>query len=478
MESYKRQKIIKIVREIGYSGNKYQINGIVLTKAIFFIKKGRELFKLIANGDYTITTEGTNTFIVINNAILDGVLSLQIGYELNTLSGKYEVNSDPDINILKDKYNTLVDDFKNLWDYVQKQTLVSDTLSMELILPKLENGETWVYKDNEMKAIFLYDAIEELKKSVEQVRQDTLNELQAKINEFNTHINNFMSEFRTEITNAVNTGKAELNNIISKFNSDWAILVANSRTEITNLTNSSKTDINTLVNNQKTTITELTNTSKNEINTLVTNQKNSITTLVDSSKIEINNVSNTQITSITNLASSSRAEMVALANNEKTEITDLTEVKKDEIRDFASTILGFDPINYLQIGTSKYTTAKQIEDDIKNIKVTPTMSTLFEGSRPVMDGDSGDVTFSNILLGVTYGTLIIRFDSKHVFEMKVELLNDGIEFYIPSERVYNPFWAFFTVTKVGNDLKISSPSFTPNVSAIVSANINKIVLIK
>ena len=173
MESYKRQKIIKIVREIGYSGNKYQINGIVLTKAIFFIKKGKELFKLIANGDYTITTEGTNTFIVINNAILDGVLSLQIGYELNTLSGKYEVNSDPDINILKDKYNTLVDDFKNLWDYVQKQTLVSDTLSMELILPKLENGETWVYKDNEMKATPLIVAEAELQKLLDELVQNS-----------------------------------------------------------------------------------------------------------------------------------------------------------------------------------------------------------------------------------------------------------------------------------------------------------------
>ena len=443
MESYKRQKIIKIVREIGYSGNKYQINGIVLTKAIFFIKKGKELFKLIANGDYTITTEGTNTFIVINNAILDGVLSLQIGYELNTLSGKYEVHSDPDINILKDKYNTLVDDFKNLWDYVQKQTLVSDTLSMELILPKLENGETWVYKDNEMKATFLYDAIEELKKSVEDIKTDFMNQLNTLINNFNTNINSLITNFRIEIENKISTGKAEINTLV----------------------NNSKTDINTLVTNQKTSITELTNNSKVDINTTANNQKTSITTLVDNSKIQIANLSITEKASITNHSTT-----------EKTEITDLTEVKKDEIRDFASTILGFEPINYLQIGTSKYTTAKQIEDDIKNIKVTPTMSTLFEGSRSIMDRNSVSVnaTFSNILLGVTYGTLIIRFDSKHVFEMKVELLNDGIEFYIPSERVDNPFWVFFTVTKVGNDLKISSPSFT----GIVSANINKIVLIK
>ena len=142
MESYKRQKIIKIVSEMEYSGNKYQINGIDLTKAIFFLKKDRELFKLVANGDYTITYQGTNTFLVLNGAVLDGIISVQIAYELNTISGKHEVSSNPDINILKDEYNTLVDDFKNLWSYVQHQTLVSDTLSMELILPKLKNGET------------------------------------------------------------------------------------------------------------------------------------------------------------------------------------------------------------------------------------------------------------------------------------------------------------------------------------------------
>ena len=474
MESYKRQKIIKIVREIQYSGNKYQINGIDLTKAIFFIKKGRELFKLVANGDFAITHEGTNTYLNINSAILISVISVQIGYELNTLSGKYEVSSDPDINILKDKYNALVDDFKNLWDYVQKQTLVSDTLSMELILPKLENGETWVYKDNEMKAIILYDAIEELKKSVEQVRQDTLNELQAKINGFNTHINNLMSDFRTEITNAVNTGKAELNNIISKFNSDWAILVANSRTEITNLTNSSKTDINTLVNNQKTTITELTNTSKDEINTLVTNQKNSITTLVDSSKIEINNVSNTQITSITNLASSSKAEMVALANNEKTEISDLAEDKKDEIRALATTIIGFDPLNYLQIGTSKYTTAKQIEDDIKNIKVTPTTTTLFEGLKPIMGEGFANGIFTNLLNGVTYGILRIRFNTNFIFEINIEELSMGVELYMPLERTNRPSFLFFTASRLGNDLKISTDVYT----GITESKITKITLTK
>ena len=452
MESYKRQKIIKIVREITYNGNKYQVNGTDLTKAIFFVKKSRELFKLVANGDFTITYEGTNTYLNINSAVLANVISVQIGYELNTLSGKYEVSSDPDINILKDKYNALVDDFKNLWDYIQKQTLVSDTLSMELILPKLENGETWVYKDNEMKAIILYDAIEELKKSVEQIRQDVLNELQIKINEFNTQINNLISEFRTEITNIVNAGKTDINNIINKFNSDWALLVANSETEIINLATT-----------QKTSITELTNNSKTEISTHTINQKNTITTLVNDSKTEINTLVANEKTNITNISTT-----------EKADISDLADEKMDEIRAIATTILGFDPLNYLQIGTSKYTTAKQIEDDIKNIKVTPTILTLFEGSRPIMNGDFVDATFTNLLTGVTYGTLIIKFDSKYVFEVNYDQLSTGVELYMPLQRSSNPQWTFFTVSKVNNNLKISTDVYT----GITTMKINKISLRK
>lgn len=204
MESYKRQKIIKIVREIQYSGNKYQINGIDLTKAIFFIKKGRELFKLVANGDFTITHEGTNTYLNINSAILISVISVQIGHELNTLSGKYEVSSDPDINILKDRYNALVDDFKNLWDYVQKQTLVSDTLSMELILPKLENGETWVYKDNEMKATPLIVAETEIQKLLDELIKESQNIL-------DDYVTTLTTNSKTELTNLLNNSKTDIN---------------------------------------------------------------------------------------------------------------------------------------------------------------------------------------------------------------------------------------------------------------------------
>lgn len=318
----KNKKMPLIIREMSFNSNKYEINGIDLTKAVFYIRKSRELFKIVAPGDYTISREGANTYLVINNtAILIGVISVQIVYFMTPRSGKYETGTEPDINTFVAAYNELVDDFKNLWSYIQKQTFVSDTSIMPLIFPLLGEGETWIYKDGEMKAIILYDAIEELKKSVEQVREEIKTELENKINEFDTRINMLIAGFRTEIRNIIDAGKSDINSIINTFETDWGALVTQSKKEINDLTVTNKA-----------TITELTNISKTEITTHTTNQKNTITTLINNSKTEIN----------------------TLVQNEKTNITNLAEEKKDEIRDLATQIVGFDP--------------KQIEDDIKELQ--------------------------------------------------------------------------------------------------------------
>ena len=77
--NYKNQKIIQIIQENAYTGtNKFLINGIDLKLALFFIKKERELFKLVAKGDYTITNEGSNVFVVVNEATIKDFSAFQV----------------------------------------------------------------------------------------------------------------------------------------------------------------------------------------------------------------------------------------------------------------------------------------------------------------------------------------------------------------------------------------------------------------
>ena len=419
----KEKKMPFIVKEINYSGNKYEINDIDLTKAVFYVRKKRELFKIVALGDYTISREGSNTYLVINTAILTDVLSIQIVYFVTQGSGKYETGGEPDINTFVSAYNKLIDDFKILWEYVQKQIFVSDTLTMPLVFPLLSEGETWVFKDGEMRAVLLYDAIEELRKSVEQVRQEIITELETKINKFTTNITNLMTEFRTDIQN-----------IINNFENDFASVVANSKTEIINLTNV-----------QKTSITDLTNNSKTEINTLVTNQKNSITTLVNNSKTDITNTANTQITNITNIS-----------NSERTDITELAEKKKDEIRELATEIIGFDPDNY-------YT---KPEIDTMLSDVSESIETVFVGNIPLFDGGYVNCTIPGVLANINKGTLIITVGNlqKDWFDLTFPVLalseTEYYGFFVPADVLHGSVLLLLKIIKQGNDLNFTTINHT------------------
>ena len=165
----KNKKMPFIIKEMAYSGNKYEINGIDLEKAVFYIRKNRELFKIVAPGDYTISYEGANTYLVLNTAILTDIISVQIVNYLETKSGKYEVGSEPDINILVDNYNKLIDDFKNMWIYIKEQGFVADSKLMPLVFPLLGNGETWIFENGEMKATPLVAAETELQKLLDEL---------------------------------------------------------------------------------------------------------------------------------------------------------------------------------------------------------------------------------------------------------------------------------------------------------------------
>lgn len=420
----KNKKMPYIVKEMNYSGNQYEINGIDLTQAVFYIRKDRELFKIVAPGDYTITNDGTNTYLVINSAVLTDIISVQVIYFLETLSGKYETGAEPDINILVTSYNKLVDDFKNLWAYVKNQNFVSDTLDMYIVLPSLGEGETWIFKDGEMKAIILYDAIEELKKSVEQVTADVKAELEDVINSFTTNINNLMSDFRVEIQN-----------IINGFETDWAALVAQSKNEI-----------NTLTETNKTSIMNLTNDSKTEINTFVTDQKNSITNLTNASKTEIN----------------------TLVTNQKTNITVLADEKMDEIRDLATSIIGFDPANYY----TKSEVDAMLED------IGESVTTIFEGHAPLFQGDFVDCTISGVLANVSKGTIVVTVgsDQENWFDIAIPVmaLPDGFGLDIPSNNTQWGTLLLINVKKQGDDLYFSSITYT----AISEMGVNKIKWIK
>lgn len=147
--SYKDGKIMSIISEFIKITDQqlYSINGIDITKAVFFYKKEFLTYEVIPLGDFEVLgTEIDNRQINITNLDLLAIAeSFQICYEEVNSSSPYEPpvqQTDPEI--LKDNYNKLQSDFTILWTYVKNLCMVTDDNNIANILPKIEEDEMWV----------------------------------------------------------------------------------------------------------------------------------------------------------------------------------------------------------------------------------------------------------------------------------------------------------------------------------------------
>ena len=222
----KDKKMPFIIKEMNFNGNEYEINGIDLTKAQFYIRKNRELFKIVAPGDFKIITKGGNTYLdITNSTILTDVISVQVVYFLTITAGEYPTGVDPDINILTSNYNKLVEDFRNLWTYVKDQGFVADSTLMPVVFPLLRNGETWIFENGEMKATPLIAAETELQRLLDELIKNSENVL-------DDYVLTLTESSKTEINITVNDLKSEINALVGDSKNEIETLTENSKTEI------------------------------------------------------------------------------------------------------------------------------------------------------------------------------------------------------------------------------------------------------
>ena len=99
----------------------------------------------------------------------------------------------PDIKVLVDRYNVLVNTVSELWEYTKRQAIVGDSMEMHLILPKLKTDEVWICKGDHYEAISIVDLNAELRKLIDQYANMYKVELEQKTNEqkgiLNTYTN-------------------------------------------------------------------------------------------------------------------------------------------------------------------------------------------------------------------------------------------------------------------------------------------------
>jgi hypothetical protein len=211
--STKNNKIIFLISEqIKTSDNKYLLNGIDLSKARFYYKEDLENFYELVTSDYEVFEESGNTFLKINNTEINSIVELfQIAYELNFTGGQYDPTFDVDIEVLKDNYNKLVEDSKNIWEILKKQVFVADSLDENKILPALQEGEIWVKTSDGWKGITVVDFQKQI--------SDALLALNSYTTLKENQLDNFEKDMELELGNHVETvNKVELNRYVEEVN--------------------------------------------------------------------------------------------------------------------------------------------------------------------------------------------------------------------------------------------------------------------
>lgn len=210
-EDYKSDKIVEIVREFDNTGNKYEVNGLELNKMIPFWRKDKGKFYALAKGQYKYQEESSNTYLVIQDeTILGQATEFQLVYIYSQDSSKY-IEDFPDLAILVDKYNQLVDDTTKLFTYLKNTGIKADTLKMTKVLVQLEPftvlymndaGELEALPVSEMYSKFdsmVNKAYEEVKKLLLVDKENMSQELRNETDELLRELNNLDTAIRSEI---------------------------------------------------------------------------------------------------------------------------------------------------------------------------------------------------------------------------------------------------------------------------------------
>ena len=263
---FKTGKIIEIVREFLANGeDKFEINGVDLSKAVFMYRERNSSFIPIPKGNYTTKLESNVLYLNIDDNIKAKAYEYQVIYTSDMKAGKY-LEEYPELKVLVSKYNDLIEDVTNIIKYAKSTGVKVDTLKMTQILTPLEPNTFWAMnEDKKIVAFPLGDLnskyeqmVSKLKKEVEELIKSTK---ETSLSEIEAVAKSKISEFTEELKKKIN----ELNTIFNKAQEDI------------------KNSVDRLNNNEKEAIKEFERILSEKINSLKTlsdELKNSLSSAV------------------------------------------------------------------------------------------------------------------------------------------------------------------------------------------------------
>lgn len=261
---FKTGKIIEIVREfLANNGDKFEINGVDLSRAIFLYRMKNTSFEPIPKGNYSTKEESNILYLKVDDVIKAKAYEYQIIYVSEMKAGKY-LETYPELKVLVSKYNDLIEDVTNIIKYAKTTGVKVDTLKMTQILTPLEPNTFWAMnKDGIIETYPLGDLnskyeqmVSTLKKEVEDLIKTTK---ETSLSEIEVATKNKISKVTEELKKKVD----ELNIIFNKAQEDI------------------KSSVDRLNNNEKEAI--------KDFERILAEKINSLNTLTDSLKNDLSN---------------------------------------------------------------------------------------------------------------------------------------------------------------------------------------------
>ena len=202
---FKTGKIIEIVREfLANGGDKFEINGVDLSKAVFMYRERNTSFIPIPKGNYSTNIENNNLYLNITGDVIAKAYEYQIIYTSDMKAGKY-LEEYPELKVLVNKYNDLVEDVTNIIKHTKSTGVKVDTLKMTQILTQLEPNTFWVMNTDERLEAFpvgdlnskYQEMVAKLKKEVEELIKTTK---EKALSDVNSSVASKLNDFQSELS--------------------------------------------------------------------------------------------------------------------------------------------------------------------------------------------------------------------------------------------------------------------------------------
>lgn len=210
---FKTGKTIEIIKEfLAGGGDKFEINGIDLSKAVFMYRERNSSFIPIPRGNYTTSTENNSLYLNVIGDVKTKAYEYQVIYTSDMKAGKY-LEEYPELKVLVSKYNDLVEDVTNIVKYAKTSGAKIDSLKMTQVLTQLEPNTFWVMNEDGKIVAFplgnlnskYEQMVSKLKKEVEELIKTTKetslldinNSAASKLNDLQNEVSKKLKELKT-----------------------------------------------------------------------------------------------------------------------------------------------------------------------------------------------------------------------------------------------------------------------------------------